>query len=90
MNLSEKVQKLLLPDTTLPAYAWPGGYDIVYIDSESACLCNECAVLAVECDPQVEGFVLLEGDQTDWESITYCDNCGKNFWFEEDGAEDIR
>jgi hypothetical protein len=27
----------------LPAYAWPGGYDLAYITSDNAILCADCA-----------------------------------------------
>lgn len=30
-------------DGTLPAYAWPGGYPIVYYLTDLACLCPACA-----------------------------------------------
>ena len=28
---------------TLPAYAWPGGYQIIYLDSQNCVLCPDCA-----------------------------------------------
>lgn len=27
----------------LPAFAWPGGYPIIYLDKENAVLCADCA-----------------------------------------------
>ena len=30
-------------DGKLPAYAWPGGYQIIYIDEENNVLCSDCA-----------------------------------------------
>lgn len=31
------------PDGTLPAYAWPGGYQIVYFTQDGGTLCPNCA-----------------------------------------------
>lgn len=30
-------------DGTLPAYAWPGGYAMYYLDRENSVLCPKCA-----------------------------------------------
>lgn len=30
-------------DGTLPAFAWPGGYPIYYLDSDNCVLCPKCA-----------------------------------------------
>jgi hypothetical protein len=30
-------------DGTFPAYAWPGGYPIIYVDGHSEVLCAKCA-----------------------------------------------
>ena len=54
---------------TLPAYAWPGGYPIMYMDErESALFCPECA-------DKEEGisnsFIVWEGGPET------CDECGK-------------
>jgi hypothetical protein len=32
-----------LKDGTLPAYAWPGGYPVFYLDGENCVLCPKCA-----------------------------------------------
>lgn len=34
---------LLNDDGTLPAWAWPGGYPILYVDRQNSCLCPKCA-----------------------------------------------
>ena len=56
----------------LPAFAWPGGYPIFYLDRECNCLCAPCAnrdvddrQAVVDCDIHWEG-----------EPLT-CDDCGK-------------
>ena len=54
MGLSKQIEELIEqhtrfhPDTgkpgeLLPAYAWPGGYPIYYIDKGGAVLCPACA-----------------------------------------------
>jgi hypothetical protein len=63
----------LLKDGTLPAYAWPGGYPLIYLDGEDNTLCPECATKSlghtvehfrpVACDVYYEGPTI------------YCDDC---------------
>lgn len=55
-----------------PAYVWPGGYPLYYLDKQGNCLCPECASREVDqsqdvvaCDVHWEG-----------EPLT-CDDCGK-------------
>ena len=43
-NETEEISKLRNdPDLKLPAYAWPGGYPMYYLDEESNVLCPDCA-----------------------------------------------
>jgi hypothetical protein len=54
------------------AYAWPGGHPILYIGSESAVICFDCAKLSLGGnDPTLFAVV---NDAYDTE---YCDDCGK-------------
>jgi hypothetical protein len=62
-------------DGTLPAYAWPGGYPIVYMAADSGILCPKCAN---EYQPErdnaeqleaVAYFVHYEG------AAEQCENC---------------
>ena len=54
----------------LPAYAWPGGYPILYLDKDNNVLCPDCAN-AADCDPEPTGwFIHYEG------TPVYCDDCG--------------
>jgi len=53
-------------DGTYPAYAWPGGYPLYYLDREDNILCPTCA--SQETNP-VEGQVYYEG------STLQCDEC---------------
>ena len=54
-------------DGTLPAYAWPGGYPILYLDSHNETLCAACATKAADKleeddkDRPVAYFVHYEG-----------------------------
>jgi hypothetical protein len=60
-------------DGTLPAYAWPGGYPIIYIDTHCDVLCASCATKALDaedttCKP-VACEVFYEGP------IDFCAEC---------------
>ena len=61
-----------LNDGKLPAYAWPGGYPILYLDKENSTLCPDCAQ-----EPDgvfgdvVAWFIHYEG------SPEQCEECGK-------------
>jgi ribosomal protein S27E len=59
-------------DGQLPAFAWPGGYPIIYLDRGGNVLCPDCAnretdasQAPVSCDVFYEGAPLQ------------CDDCGK-------------
>jgi len=54
-----------------PAYAWPGGYPLFYLDKENNVLCPACASRPVDQSQEVTA-----GD-VNWEdSSLYCDDCG--------------
>lgn len=59
----------------LPAFAWPGGYPILYLDSADEILCAKCATKALddaEADERarpVAYFVHYEG------SSEFCADC---------------
>ena len=55
-------------DGTLPAYAWPGGYPVLYLDGHNEVCCAECATKELDtadgCDERdkpVACFVHYEG-----------------------------
>jgi hypothetical protein len=48
-------------DGTLPAYAWPGGYPIVYYTEEGLTLCHRCANDPDTSDPVADADVYWEG-----------------------------
>lgn len=62
-------------DGTLPHYAWPGGYQIVYLDHHNDTLCSKCAnELENDPDTLLDGlplnhFIYWEGPDI------YCDEC---------------
>ena len=65
-----------------PAFAWPGGYPIIYVTDDSGVLCPECAngengsEASEDAEPR-SGW-RLEGSDVHWEGepVT-CDHCGK-------------
>ena len=71
------VRDLIQEDGSLLAFAWPGGYDVVYYAADGFTFCARCAD-AVYRDP---GFDEAEkphvGESTDChDSCTSCDHCG--------------
>lgn len=72
----------LLRSGSLPAFAWPGGYTLVYLTSDNESLCAQCAgndymewLYSIDSgtqwqyDPPVMVFVFYEGPDD------YCANC---------------
>lgn len=49
------------PDGTLPAYAWPGGYPIVYYTESAATVCPKCANDPDTSGPVADAEVYWEG-----------------------------
>lgn len=66
-------------DGKLPAYAWPGGYPIIYILADCECLCATCAnggngsdASEGNNDPQWD----IIGAQVNWEGTALtCGHC---------------
>lgn len=55
----------------LPAYTWPGGYPLLYLDEESNVLCPYCANSQdTELDPPVEAVAINYEDP-----FLFCDEC---------------
>lgn len=55
----------------LPAFAWPGGYTMIYISKHGDTLCADCANEPDQTDPATDGDVYWEGPSIQ------CDNCGE-------------
>lgn len=73
----------------LPAYAWPGGYAVVYVTADSGVLCAACAnggngsEASIDCDApadwRIEGFQTCEGETDE----VRCDHCSTIIHFAE-------
>lgn len=66
------------PTEKLPAFSWPGGYDIIYVTDDGGCLCADCANKNGSENPDDKGGGwYLEGvmSAADSDSCHYCDNC---------------
>lgn len=56
----------------LPAFAWPGGYPIYYLDKENNVLCPACA------NKNDEFSAPIVAADINWEDAgLYCDQCSK-------------
>ena len=71
INVTDNIKPLLLPDGTLPVYAWPGGYPIYYADRQGNILCFRCANDNDETDPPIAAH------DCNWESLMHCDGCSE-------------
>lgn len=59
-------------DGTLPAYAWPGGYPLYYLDKQGSTVCSKCANREVDQSQEVVAW------GTNWEDPDlYCDDCNE-------------
>jgi hypothetical protein len=57
-------------DRSLPKFAWPGGYTLIYLDAEIEILCAECADIYVK-----EGGKLSAYGTYDEGPTIYCEEC---------------
>ena len=63
---------------TLDAYAWPGGYPILYYDNEGHELCSDCAA-STDYSTVICDYDVMDGDPIiDYgrDGAIRCDNCG--------------
>lgn len=61
------------------SYAWPGGYEIVYVVKDGGILCHQCAnaELMRTLDPDDNQFHIV-GDFIYWEDTDlFCDHCNR-------------
>lgn len=71
----------------LPAFAWPGGYPLVYVFADGGCMCPDCVNANVtEVDAANRGEPLrnshggwaVDSVEVHWEGEPlHCDHCGK-------------
>lgn len=60
-------------DGTLPAFAFPGGYPLLYLTQAGLTVCPECA----NDTEKGEGDPVVAAD-ANWEDpLLYCDDCGE-------------
>ena len=68
-------------DGTYPAYAWPGGYTIIYIMDDGGIICPSCAngQNGSEASESSEwhGWKIVGQDTYDEGDDIPCDHCGK-------------
>jgi hypothetical protein len=72
-----KIQKLikdqLAADDHLPAYAWPGGYPIFYMDAETNVLCPKCA-----WKDKDDEYRIITDYEINWEDPDlFCEECNE-------------
>ena len=71
-NEMANITKMRLENGQLPAYAFPGGYPLFYLDKENNVLCQKCANENDEfAAPLVAADINYENAQL------YCDQCSK-------------
>ena len=76
------IDKLRDSDGKLPAYAWPGGYPIIYVTDDGAVLCPDCANREngslASTGPEERGTGwFLDGCDVHWEGAAeLCNHCG--------------
>lgn len=68
-------------DGRLPAYAWPGGYDIAYYVEDDAMICASCANgdngSAAEIGSDDPQWSIVAWDVTNaWDEPETCEHCG--------------
>lgn len=62
-------------DGSLPAFAWPGGYPIFYLDRDNSILCPDCANKSDKDDDEIPQFKPIACD-IHWEGEPLqCDHC---------------
>lgn len=65
----------LTTDNKLPAFAWPGGYPIIYLDRENSVLCAECATKSYLDKDEVSQFKPVAYDVYYEGPTIQCDQC---------------
>ncbi len=73
INITAKMAEVVnANDGKLPAFAWPGGYPVFYLDGENNVLCPACAN---DNDAFTSPIVATDAN---WEDPRlFCDHCSK-------------
>lgn len=67
---TDAIAAMRLDDGTLPAFAWPGGYQMLYWTADGAEVCPKCANKTDTSDPVTDGGIYWEGPDLE------CADCG--------------
>lgn len=59
----------------LPAFAWPGGYPLLYLDRDNSTLCAECATKSLNDPDELPQFRPIAYDIYYEGPVTHCDQC---------------
>ncbi len=59
----------------LPAFAWPGGYPLMYLDRENSTLCADCATKSLDDADEVPQFKPVAYDVYYEGPTIQCDQC---------------
>ncbi len=62
-------------DGKLPAFAWPGGYTIIYLDRDNSILCADCATKSLDDVDEIPQFKPVCSDTYDEGPTLQCDQC---------------
>ncbi len=62
-------------DGKLPAFAWPGGYPIYYLDRDCSVLCADCATKSLDDVDELDSFRPTDADVYYEGPTMQCENC---------------
>lgn len=62
-------------DGQLPAFAWPGGYPIIYLDKDCSTLCAKCATRSLDDADELPNFKPVAFDVYYEGPTLQCEQC---------------
>jgi hypothetical protein len=68
---TDALSEIRLDDGKLPSFAWPGGYQMYYLDESNCVLCPDCANKGGYTDEVVSYGINWEDHEL------YCDDCSQ-------------
>ena|SRR5688572_13832160 len=75
--MNQHVAQLVDENGKLPAYAWPGGYQMFYLDKHNAVLCPDCANEVAQ-ETEDDWYMVVAYDVNYEDPFLVCDNCNKH------------
>lgn len=69
-SFREMADDIAMKDGSLPAFAWPGGYQMFYFDAENNILCPDCANKNDEYSSPLEAYDINYEDES-----LFCAQC---------------